>query len=272
MEKPKKIEEMNRNIEVKKTAAVAGRLSTHVEKITGYLATIGENWNKLGAELKAVKEEGDFGGTFEEWVKETFDRTRSWAYQFIESFEARAALPDNVKHEIQNPRQALALASAPIEKRTKIIEAVRDSGKPVTAKAIKQEIAKQEAVDADVDELDELGKKIPKEILSEWNRAKDEAKENRGLVNQVARWFTAGLGDGGKRDPIFRAVTMSNAKLFSDIKRQIGMVDPYAVCPTCKGSTKVDGKKCPHCMGTGFLSKFEFDNAGKDSKKTAKKK
>jgi len=271
MQKPKKTEELNLNLEANKQESVALRLQKRVDTITVYLNTIGENWNKIGEELLAIRDEGDYAGSFESFVKTTFGKTRDWAYKFIEGFEAKKSLPAHVEHEIQNPRQALALATAPLEKRTAVVEAVKASGKKMTAKVIEQEIKNQKIIDADVEEPDELGTKIPKDILPEWMRAKAEAKENRGLINTVARWFSNGLGDGEgkKRDPIFRAVTMSNQKIFSDIKRQIGMVDPHAVCPTCKGTTKKDGKKCGHCKGTGFISKFEFDNI---EKKAASKK
>ena len=269
MEKGKKTEALNKNIQGVKQEGIVTRLQGHVDNITGYLSTIGEKWLKLGEELKAIRDEGDYGGTFEEFVKETFGKTRGWAYQFIQGFEARASLPEDVRHVIHNPRQALALAAAPLEKRVAIISGVKDSGKEVTAKVIREESAKQKAVDAVVVELDELGKKIPTEILPEWNRAKDEAKVARDSINGVWRWFRDGLGDGEgkKRDPIFRAVTLSNKKLFDDTKRQISMVDPYSVCPTCKGATKVDSKKCGHCQGVGFISKFEYEHISKAGKK-----
>ena len=270
MKKGSKTEQTNRNISVAKQEGIAGRLAGHVDKITGYLNDIGEKWNLLGAELKLIRDEGDFAGTFEEFIKETFNKTRGWAYQFIQGYEAKLSLPESVQHEVQNPRQALALAMAPVEKRAKVMETVKESGKKVTAKEIEKEVKKQEVKDADVVELDELGNKIPAEILPEWNRAKEEAKWARGSINEIARWFRDGLGDGGKRDPIFRAVTLSNKKLFDDIKRQIAMVNPYCVCPTCKGSAKVDGKKCPHCKGTGFISKFEYEHV--DTKAKPKKK
>ena len=270
MKKGKKTEQTNQNIAVVKQGGIAGRLATHVDTITGYLNDIGEKWNLLGAELKLIRDEGDFAGTFEEFIKETFNKTRGWAYQFIQGYEAKLSLPESVQHEVQNPRQALALAMAPVEKRAKVMETVKESGKKVTAKEIEKEVKKQEVKEAEVAEVDELGKKIPNEIIPEWNRAKEEAKWARGSVNEIARWFRDGLGDGEgkKRDPIFRAVTLSNKKLFDDIKRQIAMVDPYCVCPTCKGSSKVDGKKCPHCKGTGFISKFEHEHV--DTKRESK--
>lgn len=272
MDKGKKTEALNANVAAVKQEGIATRLSGHVDTITGYLTTIGEHWLKLGEELKLIRDEGDFAGTFEGFIKETFGKTRGWAYQFIQGFEARASLPEHVQHEIQNPRQALALAAIPAAKREKVVQGVRESGNGTTAKAIKEEAVKQKAVQADVIELDELGEKIPAEILPEWNRAKEEAKTARGSINEVARWFRDGLddGEGKKRDPIFRAVTLSNKKLFDDIKRQIAMVEPYCVCPTCKGTTKHEDKKCNHCKGTGFISKFEFEHIEKNKGKKGK--
>jgi hypothetical protein len=273
MKKPAKTEELALNIEVQKQAGVATRLQGHVDKITSLSLTAADNLLAIGGELLAIREEADFSGTFESFVKVTFGKTRDWAYKMIESYETKKALPASVEHEIQNPRQALALAAAPFEKRAAVVQGVKDSGKKMTAKMITKEIEKQRAIDADVEELDDLGTKIPKDIFPEWDRARNEAKWARGQVNGVAKWFKDGLGEeeGAKRDPIFRAVTMSNQKLFADIKRQIAMVDPYAVCPTCKGTTKKDGKKCNHCKGTGFISKFEYENAQKKKEPKAKK-
>ena len=272
MKKGQKTETTNQNIAIARQEGIATRLQTHVDNIQSYANGMAENLFKIGDELILIQEEADFAGTFEEFIKAAFDRKRDWAYKLMESSKARKSLPESVSHEIQNPRQALALAEVPKEKREKVVAAIKESGKVMTGAAITAEAKKQdEAVNTEiVIEYDELNIQIPNEILPEWNRAKEEAKWARGVANELARWFSNGLGDKDKkRDPIFRAVLNSNAKLFTDIKRQIAMVDPYAVCPTCKGSLKVDGKKCKHCQGAGFISKFEYEHAGEDKKEKA---
>jgi hypothetical protein len=270
MEKGKKTEEFNQALSVNEDHSKRLRLQGHIDSITGKFTSIGKTWYEIGEELFLIREEKDFTGTFDSFVKATWDKTRDWAYKLIDAYEAVKQLPAGVEHGIQNPRQALALASAPIDKRAAIMENVNKSGKKVTNTSIKKEIDKQKAVDAVVDELDGLGNKIPKDILDEWNRAKEESKQSREDINRVKRWFKTGTEEGA-RDPIFRAVAQSNAKLFTDVLRQIALVDPYAVCPTCKGTTKHDGKKCKQCKGTGFISKFEFETVNSGNKKAAKK-
>lgn len=272
MEKGKKTESFNNALAVQDNHDKVVRLQAHIDNITGKFASIGKTWYEIGEELHAIREEKDFSGTFESFVKATWDKTRDWAYKLIDAFEAVKTLPVGVDHGIQNPRQALALASAPIEKRAAVMERINKSGKKVTSTSIKNEIDKGKAVDAVVDELDALGKKIPKDILDEWNRAREESKQSREDVNRVKRWFKNGTEEGS-RDPIFRAVVQSNSKLFVDILRQVALVEPYAVCSTCKGTMKHDGKKCKQCKGTGFVSKFEYDTANKKlSTKSAKSK
>jgi hypothetical protein len=270
MEKPAKIQELNKNLEIASDHEKRKRLQTHVEAIATSANVVAEHWYSIGEHLHQIKEEKDFSGTFENFVEATFGKSRGWAYKLIDAYEGRKGLPAHVEHEIQNPRQAMALAAAPFEKRAGIIEGIVKSGEKVDNKTIKKAIAKEKTVDADVDELDSLGKKIPKDILDEWNRAKEESKQSREDINRVRRWFKDGTEEG-KRDPIFRAVVQSNAKLFTDIHRQIALVDPYAVCPTCKGTTKHEGKKCKQCKGTGFISKFEYETANSANKKAAKK-
>ena len=281
MKKGKKTEALNENIEaiaVMKQTGVATRLQLHIDNIVGMFNSAAERLIEVGSELKAIRDEceGDYAGTFEGLVKEVFGKTRGWAYQYIDAYEARLSLPESVQHEIQNPRQALALVSIPAAKREKVIQGVVNSGDKVTSTAIKAEAARQDkaekAVEVEHFELDELGNKIPHEILPEWNRAKEEVEEARSCLSAVSIWFRDGLGDGKnkKRDPIFRAVTLSNKKLFDDIKRQIAMVEPYVVCPTCVGTTHVKSKPCPHCKGTGFISKFEYEHV--DSNAKSKKK
>lgn len=277
MKKGTKTEAANENIQAVKQEGVATRLRAHVDNITHYIVNIDghlfeaqRDWAKVGDELIAVQEEGDFAGTFEGFVKDTFGKTRDWAYKLMESSKALASLPPHIEQEIQNPRQALALSNIAPAKREKVVAGIKSSGEKMTGAALKKEAARQDKLNETVIEYDELSVQIPPEIFPEYLRAKEEATWARGLLNEISRWFRNGLGDkdkGIKRDPIFRAVAMSNERLFADIKRQVAMVDPYCVCPTCKGSTKVDGKKCQHCLGTGFLSKFEHEHAGDSEKK-----
>jgi hypothetical protein len=74
--------------------------------------------------------------TFEEYCKEKWGWTRIRAYQLIEAAGVQAALPENVKHVLQNDRQASELARVAPEKRVEVLEKAAAAG-PVTARAIR---------------------------------------------------------------------------------------------------------------------------------------
>lgn len=172
-----------------------------------------------------------------------------------------------VSFSAANERHARALSKVPESKRAEVVAAASKLGK-VTTHSLEAAAKKMGVLEAELGVLDKIGKEIPAAILSEWNRAWVEAREARRAIDHVAQWFSHGLEEreGKKRDPIFRAVTLSNQKLFTDIKRQIAMVEPYAVCPSCRGATNTDGALCRQCKGTGFISKFEFDTVERNKK------
>lgn len=266
MKKPAKIEAMNAAIEARDNEQDAVRLQQHVERISKNFALMGDHLFEVGKELKAIQDEKDFTGTFESFVKTVWGKTRDWAYKLIEAYETRLALPEADRDVIKNPQQALALAAAPEDRRSEVVREVSKSPGKVTSKKI-SEAVKSQAVDAEVTELDEIGFEIPKKILGEWNRAKTEASDAATKIKSVRSWFKTGTNEAS-RDPIFHAVIRNNHKPLSDILAQIDLVTPYAVCTTCDG----ENRKCKHCKGTGFLSKYQYERVDVKTRAAREKK
>ena len=82
MKKGKKTQALNENIEaiaVVQQTGVATRLQSHRDNIVGRFNSAAERLIEVGSELKAIRDEGDYAGTFEGLVKEVFGKTRGWA-------------------------------------------------------------------------------------------------------------------------------------------------------------------------------------------------
>ncbi len=80
--------------------------------------------------------------TFEAYCSARWSMSRPRAYQIMESAGAVASLPENLSTMVDKERSARELAKVPADKRANVVEVAASTGKPVTAKGIKQAAAK----------------------------------------------------------------------------------------------------------------------------------
>ena len=94
------------------------------------------------AEIKEAKLYRQTHRTFAEYCESKWGFGRKYAYEIIRGAETVEALPENVRHALQNPRQADALASVPEAKRVEVLEQAQanaeEEDRPVTARDISE--------------------------------------------------------------------------------------------------------------------------------------
>ena len=165
---------------------------------------------------------------------------------------------------VDNPRAASALASVPEPDRTKVVTQAASSGKPVTARAIKESHDKiksqfsNRGADAGADKadliLDETGYEVPSDITDLWQRA----PEVQGLLTAITKVKSVVAHALKESDPLYKEVTQTLISDLTNSYNGLMRAKPYAVCPTCSGR-KTISKNCRQCRGRGIVSKFMWD-------------
>jgi hypothetical protein len=203
---------------------------------------------------------------FETYCQERWGWGRARAAQLIEAASVVSDLPKKLLTIVNNEGQARALAAVPEEDRKAVMQAVKESKEPVTAKAI--EAAAEKIVEPAkpapkpdkkaevVVECDRFGHEIPADVFVDWQRA-EQVQERLTQLSQIKSLVKKGLDD---KDVIFAELsnsleaTLGNA--YGDLKRVL----PWTICPTCS-ARKASRTKCLLCKQRGWLSEFLFKTA-----------
>ena len=182
--------------------------------------------------------------TFEEFCKTEYEIERRRAYQLIEAAEMKMCTNGT---QIENERQARALANVAPEDRKEVMDEVKKGGK-VTAAAI---AAAAKKVKPKTIELDKEGHPIPDEIMEDWNRAEGFSEMLR-KISEVRCALQKGFDAG---DIVFAELTNGVIAETSSLYGTLKSVIPHSVCTTCQGHGR---KKCSLCKGRGFISHFAY--------------
>lgn len=201
------------------------------------------------SEHKLYREEFE---TFEEFAKEMFAMSRAQAYRMIEAAEVKMS---PMGDKIQNERQARELAKADPEDRPQVVAAALKTGHgALTARGIANAVNEPKPEPVEAIRTDKVGREIPESILAEWDRADEVGTELRSMARKIKCRIERGLED---EDPAFAEITNPLVVECSGIHYSLSQILPYAVCATCQGRGV---KKCLHCKGRGFISKFYWDS------------
>lgn len=207
-------------------------------------------------------------GSFSEYCQAKWGWTKQHAYRLI---EAAPVAKGNL--QVTSLNQARELAKVPAEQRAGVVKAVVDSGKPVTAAAIKRHLppppmqrhgangtnatngtaatrASQPPPPPPSQILDGTGWPIPTQLIPLWQRA-GEVQEMLTTLSRVKGALRAAQEN---KDKLFAEVNYSSAlsqldQAWTDIKT----AKPFAVCPTCQGQIP---DKCTLCKGRGLISEY----------------
>ena len=170
--------------------------------------------------------------------------------------------------QIDSERAARELAKVKPEERAGIVQAIVDSGKPVTAAEIKQHLPPppmHPSVAAQTSPpvaspapppamvVDATGWPVPTQLIPLWRRT-DEVQEMLTTLSRVKGALRTAQED---KDKLFTEVNFSSAlshldQAWADLKT----AKPFAVCPACQGQVP---DQCTLCRGRGLISEHRWD-------------
>jgi hypothetical protein len=216
----------------------------------------------VGAALREIRDEELYKHeyeTFEAFCDKEYGFKKSRAYQLIEASGVKASLETSTNGgQIENERQARALAAVPEEKREEVLEAAAGTGK-LTAKSITEAAEKvaPNPVPATKPEKvihrDKTGYAIPDSIYPDWQRA----ETFQAIITDLHRVKLAVEKALDDADLAFREITNSTVADMKNAWGDLQRVLPYAVCPTCAGHNRAG---CMTCKKRGYLSKFAYEH------------
>jgi len=182
-------------------------------------------------------------GSFEKYMDRAWGWSKQHGYRIIEAAHVAKAIP-----EVKSQNAANALAKVPPPRRQNVVEKIVETGKKVTAAAIKA-VSKPPTRPAKTI-LDGTGLEVPKEALTVWNRM----PEAQNLLSKVSDIRGALKSAQDNEDKLFAEVDFTDclAKLnqvYIDLQR----AKPFAVCPSCSG---IDSEGCMTCYERGLVSEF----------------
>jgi hypothetical protein len=196
--------------------------------------------------------------SFEDYCQEKWGWSRNRGLQMIQAAETVAELPEKVVTKVTTETAARAIRKIPQPKRAAVVEAVVESGQPVTAKTIAAAAAPlPKPPEAPVDET---GHPIPEPLWEMWS----QAQEARTLLSEFGRIRNTIRRAQEEKNPTYKLFNFSHVlaamdNAYTGIKNGI----PYAVCCTCQGRTS---KGCRPCSETGFISEFKWGTVGREIK------
>lgn len=191
---------------------------------------------------------------FEEYCREKWGWSKPYCTQLITAAAVVEALPANTQVAIATESQARELAKAAPDERAGVLQAVVDSGEPVTAAAIQRVRAgRATTLPPPAAVVDATGWPVPTQLIPLWRRA-DEVQE---MLTTLSRVKSALRKAQENKDVLFAEVLFSSAlsqldQAWTDIKT----AKPFAVCPTCQGQVP---DKCRMCHGRGLISEFRWN-------------
>jgi len=207
---------------------------------------------------------------FDEYCREKWGWKRAHAYRLIDAAEVVKVSP--IGDKIKTESQARELAKAPPAARDGVLQAVMDSGEPVTAAAIKRHLppvpmAPNGADATDVSPgrmpgstppppaavVDGTGWPVPTHLIPLWQRA-GEVQELLTILSRVKGALRAAQE---AKDKLFAEVSFSSAlSQLNQAWTDIQTAKPFAVCPTCQGQLP---DNCTLCRGRGLVSEYRWN-------------
>ncbi len=206
----------------------------------------------------------EYGG-FEEYCRRKWGWSKPYCTQLITAAAVVEALPATTKVAIATESQARELAKVAPADRAGVVQAVVDSGKPVTAAEIKKRIppvpvkpstpatASPALPPPPAPVVDGTGWPVPTQLIPLWRRG-DEAQELLTILSRVKGALRTAQD---KQDKLFAEVNFSSAlsqldQAWADVKT----AKPFAVCPSCQGQLP---DQCTLCRGRGLISEHRWD-------------
>jgi len=194
-------------------------------------------------------------GSFEKYMDCVWGWSKQHGYRIIEAAHVAKANP-----QVTTQNAANALAKVPPPRRQSVVSKIVETGKKITAAAIKSASPAPRKPTSVV--LDGTGLEVPKEALGLWNRG-GEVQELMDSISRVRAILKKAEDDG---DILYTEITFSSClsslnQAFLDLKT----AKPHAVCPECNG---YNSNGCTICGGRGFVSEFYWKHNINEETKT----
>jgi hypothetical protein len=204
--------------------------------------------------------------SFNEYCQKRWGWEQRYTRYVIAGAEAVKSLPEGTRTLVNHETAARELAKAAPEQRAGVVQAVVDSGRPVTAREIRRRLPPPPTQPSGAQGtagpalppppsqvLDATGWPIPTQLIPLWHRA----GEVQDLLTALSRVKGALRSAQEDRDMLFAEVNFSSAlsqldQAFTDVKT----AKPYAVCPSCQGQVP---ENCTLCRGRGLLSEYRWN-------------
>lgn len=237
---------------------------------------------KALAEIRDAKLYRDSHETFAKFCDAEFQISDRRARQLIEAVHVTAVI-ENRNHGSENgklptaERQARELAKAPEEKQAEAWEqAVEDAGgEQPTAKQVAAAVEKV-TEDKPKERTDGIGRPLPDYLVKTFDglelfwKASSLVAELRDLIHEL------GEHPGGAYLRRELQPTGTESKLryrwqpLETINAALKFNKPYTRCPYCQDRVKAKPPKdCKQCMGTGWTTKYSYDQHQKYGKDLA---
>lgn len=203
--------------------------------------------------------------SWKECCEKEFGYSERHGYRLIEAARLNAETDQLVSPLKES--QARVLAKIPKELREEVLETVKLTGEPVTAKAITEAAKALADAHADTGEpivdvpstpLDRTGHPIPATLRDAWRHAEDMSGKLLGLLSEAKCLVDHALD---AKDPAFREIPNTFVSQISACHHVAKQVKPHSVCPTCHGKA---AEKCEFCRGRGVVSRFRYELLGKE--------
>jgi hypothetical protein len=259
------------------------REDQRLEELEKVIAKGQKTFVEVGLALAEIRDlrlyKREYGG-FREYCQKKWGWERTYAHYIIEAAAVVKALPPKVFTIVNTESQARELAKIPAEERAGVVQAIVDSGKPVTAAEIRRHLPPPPMRPSDGEEadgtegrdargsraprpapappppsevLDATGWPVPTQLIPLWQRA-GEVQEWLSTLSRLKGVLRSAQAN---QDMLFAEMHFSSAlgqveQLWTDMKT----ARPFAVCPTCQGQVP---DNCTLCRGRGLISEFRWN-------------
>lgn len=164
-------------------------------------------------------------------------------------------------------RAARELSRVPPDRRVEVFQTASTNGTP-TATAIKKAFGPPPDVKPKLPPkppavLDDIGRVIPPDIVSLWQRA----GEVKDLLSGISKARTAIKKAEDDQDILFVGVNYSSILAdLSNAYNTVKLAMPYTVCPSCQGQP-ITRPNCRLCHKRGFISAFTWKTSISEEQK-----
>jgi len=219
--------------------------------------------------------------SFKEFCEHNFSISGSYLYELIQAVKVKDSLPESLRKNITNSKEAILLGKVPEPDRAKAVERYAKLGgnstpllreitqnyipvngceksaqadSSVSVKSGSATVSKSVSNKPDPNR-DEAQNAITPEALPYWKRKPevekylDKLKDVMDLVNRAK----------DTTDPMYARMPKSLPERITQAYLDLLVVVPHSICPKCHGEPSLKPNGCDDCGNTGMISKADYE-------------